>query len=97
MRTILKWELKKQVTVLNLGKDSEILTVQEQHGAVQLWTRVAWFLSREDCERTFVMRPDNGIIPDDVNENYIGTVQRDGVAIHVFERITPRKEDTQGV
>jgi hypothetical protein len=89
MKIIWKFELDQKSKILNLPKDTEILTVQIQHGTPQLWVLVDPKKQKE--QRCFETIGTGHQIPYDIGitRTYIGTFQlMNGALIyHVFEKI----------
>lgn len=85
MKTIYKYEIKPEITFIDMHSNAKILTVQNQNKVPQLWV----LLDTEDPLETRVFHTfgTGHVIPDDINLVYIATWQLDWMVFHTFEEI----------
>ena len=96
MNAIWKWAIEPGTTELQMPVDAQVLTVQMQGGAPQLWAKVD--PAAPKVTRTFAVYGTGHQMPDDPRVQYVATFQmHDGALVwHVFEmpraaRIEPDK------
>lgn len=84
VRNIYKWNLNVGETRIEMCKNAEILSVQEQHGSIVLWALIEE--TSPLSERVFVVRTTGLPMTKDPGK-YVGTVQLDEgyFVAHVFE------------
>ena len=85
MSTIYKYPIQPGLTVLELPRGAQVLTVQMQGDRPFLWARLD---TRQPLERrTFEVFGTGDGMPDDPRLMYVATFQMDGGALvwHVFE------------
>lgn len=83
MRTIWKYAMPWSGTVsLHLPRGAQVLSVQEQEGALTLWALVD--PKAANVRRTFVVAITGGEVGDR-QITHLGTVQFGGYVAHIFE------------
>lgn len=88
MSQVWKFVLGPAETKIEMPKDAEILTVATQGNMclnVCLWAKVNPDAEKE--ERVFMTYGTGHNIPDDINLDYVGTVQFSNLVFHIFEKI----------
>jgi hypothetical protein len=86
MKTIWKWTLKPETTIVkDMPHGAQLLAVQEQHGEPQLWALVDTD-ETTTYPRTFRVYGTGHNMPDQPGK-YVGTFQVQGgdLVFHVFE------------
>lgn len=74
---------------VSMPEDAKVLTVQVQKGKPCLWAECN--PDKEPVLRTFLIRGTGHPIDDEIEKEYIGTIQmcEDSIVFHVFEKKNP--------
>jgi hypothetical protein len=84
-KSIYKYQLDGNTTVLNLPMGSKILSVQRQCGAYQLWALVDVYAKGTLMEQVTIHMVGTGWhLPHDFVGEFISTVQDGGLVFHFF-------------